>query len=158
MNQEKFVNAYIDLLNSTINEAIQKNIVLQTQKKIIEEDHNTLSKQFNELSVLWESEKRSFDLELQKNRNELIELRKSSSSILSEKDELRKSLQHVDTFKNELVKSRIEIENKNSEIEILKKKLDSCEKQLLSVKTNKTASEKKKVLEEKKTVKDAGSF
>jgi hypothetical protein len=38
MNQEKFVNAYVELLNATLTEALQKNLVLQVQKKLIEED------------------------------------------------------------------------------------------------------------------------
>ena len=43
MNQEKFVNTYIDLLNTTLSEAIQKNIVAQAQKKVFEEDLNDLN-------------------------------------------------------------------------------------------------------------------
>ena len=43
MNQEKFVNTYIDLLNTTLSEAVQKNIVAQAQKKVFEEDLNDLN-------------------------------------------------------------------------------------------------------------------
>mgnify|MGYP003348853771 CR=1 FL=1 len=42
MNQEKFVNQYIELLNSTVTEAINKNLVIQSQKLVLEKELESL--------------------------------------------------------------------------------------------------------------------
>ena len=41
MDQEKFVGTYIELLNNTLTEAIQKNIVSQAQKRVLEIENET---------------------------------------------------------------------------------------------------------------------
>jgi hypothetical protein len=38
MDQEKFVNQYIELLNATVTEAINKNLVIQSQKLVLEKE------------------------------------------------------------------------------------------------------------------------
>ena len=113
MNQEKFINSYVELLNTTLTEAIQKNIVLQVQKKIAE----------SEISGIQDKLKNEFHLELEKNKavqNYNLELEKTISILKSELDESvkqknilsaelaesKKAASHVDTFKNELVKTK----------------------------------------------------
>jgi hypothetical protein len=38
LNKEKFINYYISLLNSTVSEAINKNLVIQAEKKVLEDE------------------------------------------------------------------------------------------------------------------------
>ena len=49
MDQEKFVSKYIEILNTTISEAIQKNIVAQAQKNVLETELNELLQQHEKL-------------------------------------------------------------------------------------------------------------
>jgi hypothetical protein len=111
MNQEKFIQAYIELLSATVTESIQKNLVLQTQKKIAEEDLHVASeslRHFENKNIQEISIKQN---EIDSLKHQLGEIRKQKDVVASESSELKKNAEHIDTFKNELVKSRKHNEN-----------------------------------------------
>lgn len=106
MNQEKFVNTYIDLLNTTLSEAVQKNIVAQAQKKVFEEDLNDLNEL---LSAKDKNLKELFDKKEEQIRNltnELNDARRQAGSMSSQLEESRTAAQHFETYKNELINCR----------------------------------------------------
>ena len=112
MNQEKFVNAYIELLNTTLSEAIQKNIVGQAQKKVYEDDLNDLS---NQLSEKDKNFKELFDKKEEQIRNltsELNDARRQTGIMSTRLEESKVASQHFDTYKIELVNCR----KKNEEL------------------------------------------
>lgn len=119
MNDQVFVNTYIKILNDTLTEAINKNIVLQAQ-----------------LEVSKSSAAKVPELE-----NKIRELNSTSVDVSSLKEQLNQTNAqlaskngHVETFKRELVDARNLIKSLNaehaskvasleSEIESLKQKL-----------------------------------
>jgi exonuclease SbcC len=184
MDQEKFVNQYIELLNATVAESIQKNLILQTQKKIAEVENS----EFREALRTIGADK---DREIDSLKTQLNQSRRQEAISGNEKEELRRSIQHVDTFKNELLKTRAEneellaiIKQKDKEIEKLKGKDQSKieEKEIEKVKVKeqpkieavdvqtqekpkdvgntwvKKVPAKKKTTTKNLTIKDAGEF
>lgn len=173
MDQERFINAYVELLNKTLTEALQKNIVLQVQKNMAEENvsilEQTISKSKEDIKSLLTQK----EIEIKSLNLQLYELRRQSTDVSSEREELKKSIEHVGTFKNELVKARQEIKsseislkNKEKEIENLKQKLIEKEKEIHTLKnpgSKKTITNKKKTppvetIAKAESIKDAGSF
>ena len=161
MNQEKFVTQYIELMNATISEAIQKNLVLQAQKRIIEIDIEDIK------NVLSER-----DTEIKNLKQQLNDSRRESAVLGSEREELRKSILHVDTFKNELLRTRTEIdelkaalEKKQVEIDSLKNVTTKQEEKLVENLQEKEPQNTwvkklpaKKKANKETTIKDAGKF
>lgn len=102
MDQEKFVGKYIELLNSTIAEAIQKNIVAQAQKSILEEEISLSDKTISDIRNVLEKENSSLKEEVNNLRQQLGSMQGNLSDALVAK-------QHFDTFKSELTSARQEI-------------------------------------------------
>jgi predicted RNase H-like nuclease (RuvC/YqgF family) len=163
LNQEKFVNSYIDLLNATISEAINKNIVIQAQKKVLEDELKDIKRKDDLIASLRDSHAK----EISDLKQQLNDARKQKEISLNEFNELKKNSQHVETFKNELMKERekvdnlnIELSEKNVEIEKLKKQISKKSK---THKTNFSFDDTSNFIlvdddESTNTVKDAGKF
>jgi chromosome segregation ATPase len=176
MDQEKFVNQYIELLNATVTEAINKNLVIQSQKLVLEkelEEVRSTIKNHEDAAKKIGADK---DREIANLKNELNASRKETAIAGNEREELRKNIQHVETFKAELVKTRsriTELEQSVSEkdkvIGGLQDELNKKEDlitNLLAEKNKpvdvgdtwvKKTPAKKKIIKEE-TVKDAGKF
>lgn len=169
MNQEKFVSSYVDLLNSTLSEAIQKNIIIQSQKKVIELELEELKKYLSDNknsfdSMLVKKEKEITDL-----KNEINEERRQKQFSVNENNELKKNSHHIETFKNQLLSVREENTKLISEVEKKDMIISSLQEE---IKKNKEVEEQTKTLSKKKvkissvlkkeqtedTIKDAGNF
>ena len=124
MNQEKFVNSYIELLTATITESIQKNLVLQTQKKIAEQDLHEVSESLKHFDNKNAQEISIKQNEIDSLKHQLGEMRKQRDISVAESGEIKKSVEHVDTFKNELVKARKHNENLVTKINELELQLE----------------------------------
>jgi len=176
MNQEKFVNQYIELLTATVTEAIQKNLVIQSQKRVTEMEFEEVKDAIKNYEDAFAKLQKEKDSEINQLKQQLNDSRKETAIAGNEREELKKSIQHVDTFKSELVKTRAEIEqlliklrDKDQEIEILRQTIDEKEtliSGLLEEKNKpadvgntwvkKTPAKKKSIVKE--VVKDAGKF
>lgn len=172
MNQEKFVSSYIELLTVTMTEAIQKNVVLQAQKKVLEEEIKSVENKDNLISSM----RSEFEKQIQDLKSQLNDARKHKEIAVIENNELRKSSTHVDTFKNELAKTRSELSNSNKIIEEKDFLINSMKKEILElnekikalnsapiVKQQKTKNNVKNLFVEEannntNTVRDAGNF
>lgn len=168
MNQEKFVSSYIELLNNTLTEAIQKNLVLQAQKKIIEDElqekKNVDSEKINAINAKQK--------EIEELKNQINQERRISQNNANEVNELKKNVQHIDTFKNELLKSRQQLEKLTQELAEKNKIIDKLNLDLENILAKKEEKPVAKKLSLKKTapievmqvpqvpeiVKDAGNF
>jgi len=122
MNDQIFVNTYIKILNNTLNEAINKNILLQAQLEVSNEVATTSSSKAAELEA-----KLSEFNSISESVNTLKHQLNDSNNQLSNKHN------HIETFKKELVEARntikklqeendIKVASLNSEIELLKGK------------------------------------
>lgn len=170
MNQEKFISSYIELLNSTLTEAIQKNLTILAQKNVLEQElegiRNSIDTTSKNLKLnLEQKEKEIEDLKIQIN-----ETRRQKEFVTNETNELKKGVQHIETFKSELVKTRNEIDRLNKELQekniLIESKNKDIDTLLIKYAPNKPVkSVKKPIIEKQQTqvsqleiVKDAGSF
>jgi chromosome segregation ATPase len=103
MNDQQFVNAYIRILNDTINEAMNKNLVMQAQLEISKQTGARIAEleaKIKELTSL-----SSDNSALQTQLNNLKAQLEQSNSQLNNKNS------HVETFKRELIEARNTIKN-----------------------------------------------
>jgi uncharacterized coiled-coil DUF342 family protein len=149
MNQEIFINNYVELLSSTVLEAIQKNLVLQAQKKsldqTLEETKKTLEREQATVAKL----KQDFD-----------DISKQRDKNASDANEYKKNVEHIETFKNELIKCRKNNEELHSEIGSLKEEISLKEKKIqeLLIENDKLTKPKTKMKTTEKFVQDSGKF
>lgn len=128
MDNEKFFNYYIKNLTNSLNEAVNKNIVLQTQQSLAMDE-------LKELKDLYDNTQSEFQRIISENtilRNEMEKLGNFAAEIDKYKteiftltkqiDALKSSGNHVETFKNELIKARKDVEDLRAENESLKDK------------------------------------
>lgn len=165
MNQEKFVNYYVELLTNTITESVQKNLVLQTEKRVLDQTLKDSTEAFKKRESELENSLRDRQNEVESLRHQLADMRKQKDVVVSQTDELRKNINHLETFKNEILKERKENERLNEEIVKLKSELanavekyqEAIQPKLFEPLTIKEVKKKRKenTLE---TVEDAGSF
>jgi chromosome segregation ATPase len=123
MNQEKFVGVYIDLLNSTLSEAIQKNIVAQAQNKVNENDLSELQKSFNEMQQEKDARIRGLVEEINGTRRQI-------GQLTTQIEQNKTSSEHFETYKNELVNCRKKNEDLIALIEQKDKLIADKDKQL----------------------------
>lgn len=151
MDNQKYLNYYVEILTNTLTDAVIRNVSLQANARVSED-------------VINDQVKRNEDLNNQINnlKIELIAL----NQMKNEYENVKHQANHIDTFRNELLKEREEHEKTKSEIKRLNEKIEYLESPL--IKRKKIENEKNKVLEviEKasvlplidETIKDGGSF
>ena len=183
MSGEKYLNYYVEILTSTMTDAVIRNISLQANAKVTEEVINNQAKTIEELKNTLESFKIDKNQEIDSKTNrfendikghlntinnlnvQLVELNK----MKSEYENIKHQVQHINVFRDELIKEREEHQktrnNFENEIKLLNEKIEYL--QLTPAKRKKT--ETPKGLEETKnvsqeeieinnTIKDGGSF
>lgn len=125
MNDQLFVNAYIKILNDTLTEAFNKNLVMQAQLEVSKHagTHNAeLENKIRELTAA------SADVNaLQQQINALkIQLEQANAQVTNKNS-------HVETFKRELVDARNIIKSQTVEIDNIK---SENEKTIASLKSD----------------------
>ncbi len=124
MNDQVFVNTYIKILNDTLTEAINKNLVMQAQLEIARTSAAKVVELENKIKELTSVSSENNTLQTQINSLK-SQLEQSNAQISSKNN-------HVETFKRELIDARniiknlnkdheIKVESLNSEIETLKR-------------------------------------
>ena len=168
MQQEKFVNIYIELLNNTLTESLQKSLVLQAQKKLVDTSIEELTKKITENEFVFSETIKKKDVEIGTLRHQLEEMRKMKDISVAEAQESKKNAVHYETFKNELTKERkvneqlkADLIEKQNTIEQLTTEIAKLLKPEVEAKVK--VGKKKLILTnqenlEVKTIEDAGSF
>lgn len=159
MNNEKYLNHYVEILTGTMTDAVIRNISLQANARVTEELLDEQAKRIEELSIIEanrnsESSVKIANLEatIANLTNELNDLRSQRGEFESTKSQVK----HVDTFRNELAKAQDTIRQLNEKIEYLqltpakRKKIDESKKPKEEVVLVTQSSED--------TIKDGGSF
>jgi len=173
MDQEKFVNVYIELLNATLAEAIQKNVVAQAKNRVFEEDVAEYGKRISEKDNSNREILQQKEAQIQSLTSQLNDARRQLGAASTKLEEIKTSSEHFETYKNELMTCRLKneelmdlIRQKDELIAKKDKKLEEFGVGPKPVVVNKlakktvpleTKEEKSKTIKVK-TVKDAGSF
>lgn len=152
MNNENYLNYYMETMTSVMNDAIVRNISLQANSRVVEEivqnQNKTIEELQNHISIL------NSDIEGYVSKiNELNNNLNSLNTLKTEVDSNKNQLQHLDTFRNELLKSQKENQELKDQIEYLqltpakRKKIDEnkSNNKIINVQTN-------------ELIKDGGSF
>lgn len=121
MNDQVFVNTYIKILNDTLTEAINKNLVMQAQLEIARTSAAKVVELENKIKELTSVSSENNTLQTQINSLK-SQLEQSNAQISSKNN-------HVETFKRELIDARNIIKNLNndhaSKMESIKKEHDA---------------------------------
>jgi chromosome segregation ATPase len=138
MGNEKYLNYYIEILTSTLNDCVIRNVSMQANAKITDDVIQEQTEKIEKLSVSLKEQEDSIkklrenqivnenntinDLKNKLNEKD-VELAKSSNVIseLNNKyrdyDIVKSQSTHIDTFKNELIKAREDIVRERAEHE-----------------------------------------
>jgi chromosome segregation ATPase len=184
MDNNKYLNYYVEVLTGTMTDAVIRNISLQANARVTEDVINDQSKKIEELNNSLESIKTGKNQKIESKINNLENSVKGHLDTINylnvqlselnkmkgEYESIKHQVNHVDTFRNELLKERDEhqkirksfenqIKDLNDQIEYL---------QLTPAKRKKLEEEKNKpvkVIEEssvlpltEETIRDGGSF
>jgi predicted RNase H-like nuclease (RuvC/YqgF family) len=122
MNNEKYVNHYVEILTATMTDSVVRNISLQANAKITEEILTEQTKTIEELRSVNEQLRK----EIENTKNSQSQTQNTLQSQLNELNSKREEydrvlhqVQHVDTFRNELLNARKENEELRNQIAIL---------------------------------------
>lgn len=166
---EKYINYYVELLSSTVNDVVLRNISLQANARISEDVIAEQKQQIQSLLSKSENDTNSID----NSRNEYSKNLADQQSIINdlnnkitvlngnakEVEDSKHQLAHVDTFRNELGKARKENDDLHDHYDRLVTELN-YEIQYLQL----TPAQRKKIDNNKvaeivpETVKDDGMF
>jgi chromosome segregation ATPase len=119
---EKYVNHYIELLTNTMQDAVLRNISLQTNLKISDEAIGELNQKVEELESIIENLRNENSSSQQiandqvkiiaNDKDRIIDELKKEINILNnmkhQYENVKHQVEHVDTFRNELIKERDE--------------------------------------------------
>jgi chromosome segregation ATPase len=184
MDNNKYLNYYVEILTGTMTDAVIRNISLQANARVTEDVINDQVKKIEELKINLESIKTGKNQEIESKINNLENTVKGHldtinhlnvklaelHKIKTEYENVKHQVNHVDTFRNELLKERDEHQKTRKSFENQIKDLnDQIEYlQLTPAKRKKLEEEKNKpveVIEESSilpliddTLKDGGSF
>lgn len=164
MDNDKFFNYYVEILTSTLHDALGKNLVFQTQVKIANEELDSKNKIIESLSSDLEkyvSFEENVEKTVQEKSAELNTKTQEINFLIKERDDAKSQIAHLEIFRNELVSAKQQLQNKEIEITNIK---SEYEKIIEELKQNiqylqLTPSQKKKFTQQKKELsKDGGSF
>ena len=137
MDQEKVLNTYIELLTATVTESVQKNLILQAQKKMAESELNDAKKLLSDYQII-----------IQQLKDENENVTKQKDTIVFDRSNDKKSQEHLETFKNELVKARTKIQEQDDIISSLREELNTKQRTIEEL-TTENAKLLKPVIESK---------
>jgi chromosome segregation ATPase len=116
MNNENYVNYYVEILTSTMTDAIVRNVSLQANAKVTNEVIEAQSRELDELRSRIESSSNSVNAQVSQLQEEIKQKHEhinglnnqinEFNSLRSEYENVKHQVNHLDTFRNELVKER----------------------------------------------------
>lgn len=137
-DNQVFVNAYIKVLNDTINEAMNKNLIMQAQLEVGKLTAARVVELENKLRQLEELSTENHNL-----RNQLTAL---TSDLQVAGERVSRKNDHIETFKRELIESRSTVKRMTKEIESLNEQIVTLNLQVEELNSKK--KKKKGVIEE----------
>lgn len=133
MNNEKYINAYVDILTGVMQDAVIKNISYQANAKVSEDIIKEQSEEIIRLQVMIANFNESSDTTTNEHKNTINNLNQTINdlkqqihnlnSTKSEYENVKHQINHLDTFRNELIKEREEHQKTRNSYENTIKKL-----------------------------------
>lgn len=118
---EKYLNYYVELLSSTVNDVVLRNISLQANSRISEDVIAEQQQQIQDLTAKSEQASNSINNSIAEHKNvsenyqntinDLNSKINTLNQLASEYKNSKHQIAHVDTFRNELIKARKETED-----------------------------------------------
>jgi len=111
MNNEKYINAYVDVLTGVMQDAIIKNVSLQANAKISEDIIKEQSEEITRLQVMvanYNENNSKLESEKDNTINNLKKQLKDYHNIKNDYESIKHRVHHLDVFRNELIKEREE--------------------------------------------------
>ena len=181
MNNEKYINYYVEILTNTLTDAIIRNVSLQANARVTDDvigelkenfeiSNNTINDLRDKLQNVTTTQTRDYENIIKghvETIGKLNEQINQLNSVKNEYDSVKHQVQHVDTFRNQLLKSQKEMEDLKSSHEIEVKQLkDKIDYLQLTPAKRKKIDELNKVSDTINTIlsrqdsdtKDGGSF
>lgn len=131
MSQEKYVNHYIDILTTTLQDAIIRNISMQANAKVTEETFQQFVTENQSLKEQLASQRQKEVAKVDELNAQIIALTNRIDIFTSERSDvenMRHQLQHLDTFKNQLALTQNENVELKKQLEELQPKTKSSKK------------------------------
>lgn len=138
MDNNKYVNYYVELLSSTLTDAVLRNVSLQTNDKISKEIIEELQKSVNTLKSeiidlnnvqsksqidkdkLNAEQKSALENTIQVHQNTITDLKNEVSqfnNVKNDYENVKTQLTHVDKFRAELIKTQEIVKDKDRQID-----------------------------------------
>ena len=138
MSSENYINHYVEILTSTMTDAVIRNISLQANAKISEnvigEQQNKIEKLNSEVEKILnvsETEKNNhvtnLNVKIEEQKNYITNLENQLNELNNMKgvyENVKHQVGHIDTFKNELIKERDLHQQTRNDYELTIKKLN----------------------------------
>ena len=131
MSQEKYVNHYIEILTTTLQDAIVRNISMQANAKVTEETFQQFATDNQKLKEQLASEREKGIAKVDELNAQIIALVNRIDIFKSERSDvesMRHQLQHLETFKNQLALTQKENLDLKKQLEDLQPKAKSGKK------------------------------
>jgi chromosome segregation ATPase len=151
MSDANYINHYVEILTTTMTDAIIRNVSLQAQTKVLNEVVENQSKQLDEAYTTINGLK-----------DEIRNIQKGNNSYDDMKvayENAQNQLSHLDTFRNELIKERNDHQKTRDDYE---SQIATLNKKLEKLKPTPVKKVKEEVVlpavEENTIIKDGGSF
>jgi hypothetical protein len=123
MSDDRFMKHYVKVANATISESVLRSVNLQANANFVDELVGELNTENESLKLQVQ--------EMGEQLNNIIKDRDSNSEQASKNKKeielVRSQLNHLETFRNQLIEAQKLIEEKDIEIEKLKKKIESLQ-------------------------------
>jgi small-conductance mechanosensitive channel len=131
MSQEKYVNHYIEILTTTLQDAIVRNISMQANAKVTEETFQQFVTDNQKLKEQLASQREKEIAKVDELNAQIIALGNRVDIFKSERSDvesMRHQLQHLETFKNQLAATQKENIDLKKQLEDLQPKSKSGKK------------------------------
>lgn len=162
---EKYLNYYVELLSSTVNDVVLRNISLQANSRISEDVIAEQQQQIQDLTAKSEqasnsiAEHKNVSENYQNTINDLNSKINTLNQLASEYKNSEHQIAHVDTFRNELIKARKETEDMKDYYENIISELNDKIKYLQLTPAQRKKIDNLKVAEiVPENIKDGGMF
>lgn len=166
---EKYLNYYVELLSSTVNDVVLRNISLQANSRISEDVIAEQQQQIQDLTAKSEQASNSINNSIAEHKNvsenyqntinDLNSKINTLNQLASEYKNSKHQIAHVDTFRNELIKARKETEDMKDYYENIISELNDKIKYLQLTPAQRKKIDNLKVAEiVPENIKDGGMF
>lgn len=166
---EKYLNYYVELLSSTVNDVVLRNISLQANSRISEDVIAEQQQQIQDLTAKSEQASNSINNSIAEHKNvsenyqntinDLNSKINTLNQLASEYENSKHQIAHVDTFRNELIKARKETEDMKDYYENIISELNDKIKYLQLTPAQRKKIDNLKVAEiVPENIKDGGMF